>query len=215
MTLLMSLLCIVLWTSAAWATAYIQYHLTSMHVTAASDETIPAAEGYGILTVTGAAADIVWPVPTVTYTGSPGACPTGSGHAIWTKITDPGAVTAAGAGMAIQDDRDGFFFAPASPTLLPGCYQVFHYEVLLDISAQIVLSTVLSGDNLKSLLNVMNLEVFVRCPTTDVSQDCVDTRANMVTLNAHYPSAASLKTLTDALVALNTNIANFKIAKGW
>lgn len=186
------------WTLLA---ASLQYNLSTSFVITASNETIAAATGYDIITIAEPVSAIVWPVPS--------GCSVG--QADWTRITDAGGVSAAGAGMAVRTD---LFWFTSSSTLLTGCHQVESWADLKKIVEAAIAGGIDGFDFFRPLAHFKGATE-KKCPSGNNSPACVAARASQATLEASFPSEAELDALLAQAATLRTESIAFKSARGW
>jgi hypothetical protein len=200
--LLCMLMCLSL--APAWAVD-IQRLLSNGNVAGVSDSQIPEVPGHGVVTVSGTASQIVWPVPA--------GCSVG--HPEWSRITDPDQVTLDGGGLAV---RPGLVFFSTSSPLLTGCHQVSSLAQLNTLYRQVMIDTVAQYGFLGAL-NEVAVVVLKRCPDpippATSTPNCTTARANMDILDNDYPGAGGVAQATTDLVTLRTDKCAFQAAQGW
>jgi hypothetical protein len=182
---------------------------TGGEVTACTNNGIAPVPGYGVVVLTEMCSQIVWPVPN--------GCP--AGKLEWTRVTNPSAVTAAGAGMAV---RTGFTFFQTTSTLMEVCTPVnTKRDLNLLVDEAIIkansdpnfsLVTALGGHN--SWHQALCLDVNGSGGLIwSTNANCVTWKANLDVVNAELPGRGQGVTLSGQMQILVTDKKNFLAAQ--
>jgi hypothetical protein len=194
-------LVLLLWAIPAWAQdAKIQYLIADGRVTAASDLSLNTPPGHGLITLVGATvAEIVWPVP-------PG-CPVG--NSVWSRVTNPAAVTVGGGGLAV---RPGLIFFSTTSPLLTGCHQVTSWSQLRTLMNEAIVASVPEA-GVVGALNYHFGWYYARCTGAETVQNCIDWKAHLNDMVTAYPSRPQGISAAAAVDTLVTDAMAFKAAQ--
>jgi hypothetical protein len=188
---------------SAFAATDLQYRLSNGDVMLARDATIEPVAGYGVVTISGPASAIVWPVPS--------GCLAGTGRSEYTRITNPGAVTTAGAGMAV---RTGMVFFHTTSTLLTGCYATPSWAALKALVRDTLHSALPDRDVIEGL-NPHWTWYYALCKDALTNQSCIDWKTNLDVMDNMYPGRGQGVTVSTQGAILVTDALAFKAAQGW
>jgi hypothetical protein len=177
----------------------VQYRLDNSWVIGVSDTPIPNIDGYGVVTITGLASQIIWPVPS--------GCPTGQPD--WSSVTNPDTVALDGTGFGV---RTGYLFFHTTSPLLTGCHVVSSWKTLKQLMNQTLITTIPDGDIIGAL-NYYNGWYYARCDDAPTNQNCVDWKAQLSIVNQAYPSRVQGIQSTTAAATLVNDAFAFKAAQ--
>jgi hypothetical protein len=199
------LLCLLLLSLSvpAFAATDIQYRLSNGDVILARDATIEQVSGYGVVTVTGPASAIAWPVPS--------GCAAGTGRPEYTRVTNPDVVNNAGAGMAV---RTGMVFFHTTSTLLPGCYATSTWAALKVLVRETLHGALPDKEAIEGL-NPHWTWYYALCKDSLTNQNCIDWKTNLDVMDNMFPSRAQGVTVSAQGAILVTDALAFKTAQGW
>jgi hypothetical protein len=179
----------------------VQYSLTNQWVTGVSDTPISNIDGYGVVTITGTASQILWPVPS--------GCP--AGQPDWSMVTNPDTVALDGTGFGV---RPGMLFFHTTSTLLTDCRRVATLGELNELYRQVMVQVITSYGFLGAL-NEVSVGVRETCPGTTGGAPCDAARANLTTLNRDRPGPTGVANFTTELITFRTDKCAFQAAQGW
>lgn len=181
----------------------IQYLATTGQVTGISDQVIPTVPGYEVVSIAESVSAIAWPIPS--------GCP--SGQPSWAVVDDPAQVTVAGDGLVL---RAGLVVLTSTSTLFTNrCEPVASAAEVWAMVDQVLASNY-APTTVLPFLDRLNVASVTVCPSSDSTQDCVDVRAAMVTLNDIAAGApATLKAFVEAAVQLQADAQTLITAQSW